>query len=1046
MMNDTEFLDITPVLGLQQIHNMPDIAFLGEVSVESETTVEIIEKALAEVQNNLIDFATASTFEMDILTVFGESVDVDLAETIIDALAVGEELPQIIVASAEEMNGAAGGLDSMNGTVYLADSLINEGFLPVADVLVEEFGHLVDSELNTIDTPGDEGEWFAAKVRGDVLSEEDVARLQQEDDKIRIFGGLVEVEANTSKVFSLDDSKIFSGVLNESNQTDYYRFELRNVSDFSAYLYGLTGDANVYLYPDYNNNGVVDSDESYLTYSNNGGTSAESISARLPANNYLVRVSSTNLAEYQLRLVNETESAINVGNLRSEVIYSKDSLPIKGTPDKTDYYRFELKKASDFSAYLYELTGDVNVYLYPDYNDNGVIDSDEGYLTYGNNGGTTAESVTERLSAGKYLVKVSGDSSTSTEYQLRLVNESGSAVNVGNLQKDAIYKDVVGARKPTDKTDYYRFELKKTSYFSTYLYGLTGDANIYLYPDYNDNGVVDSDESYLTYSNNGGTSAESASARLSAGNYLVGVYSNSSVSTEYQLRLANESGSAVNVGNLQKDAIYKDIVGERNPADKIDYYRFDLKKASDFSASLYGLTGDANLYLYPDYNGNGVVDSDESYLTYSNNGGTSAESITTRLSAGKYLVSVYSSSPTSTEYQLRLVNESNGSGNESDIVEYPEKIPATVEFPEERLKPISVNDTSKGQNEATPKIAISNANITEGNKGRKNAKFTVTLDNESDNTVQVNYSTANDTAKAGKDYQKTNGTLTFKPGQTKKTIKVPILGDTIEESNEKFNLNLSKPKNATLLDKRGIGTIRNDDKTLPKISIGDAQITEGDNGKKQLKFDVTLSTTVNQRVEVNYATADDTAEKGSDYQKTKGKLVFKPNQRKKTITVPILGDTLQEEDETFTVNLSKPKNAKLGDRRAIGKIKDNEKGNPKNPDDGDTFDVPINLGQLVEREVITNNIGTTEGLYRDTDDYYRFKINREGTLRVFMDSLFEDANVELLGSKQELISQSENEGLAAEEIIQTLDRGVYYVRVYPSGGDRTPYRLSLTLI
>ncbi|MDY7005451.1 MAG: Calx-beta domain-containing protein, partial [Cyanobacteriota bacterium] len=108
-------------------------------------------------------------------------------------------------------------------------------------------------------------------------------------------------------------------------------------------------------------------------------------------------------------------------------------------------------------------------------------------------------------------------------------------------------------------------------------------------------------------------------------------------------------------------------------------------------------------------------------------------------------------------------------------------------------------------------ITISDTTVTEGNNGRKNAKFTVTLDSESDKTVKVNYATANDTAKAGKDYQKTTGTLTFKPGQTKQTITVPILGDTIDESNEKFNLNLSKPRNAKLGDKRGIGTIRDND-------------------------------------------------------------------------------------------------------------------------------------------------------------------------------------------------------------------------------------------
>ena len=87
---------------------------------------------------------------------------------------------------------------------------------------------------------------------------------------------------------------------------------------------------------------------------------------------------------------------------------------------------------------------------------------------------------------------------------------------------------------------------------------------------------------------------------------------------------------------------------------------------------------------------------------------------------------------------------------------------------------------------ADPNITISDTRITEGNKGRKNAKFTVTLDEASNKTVKVNYATANGSAKAGKDYRKTTGTLTFQPGQTQKKINVPIFGDTIVEKNEKF--------------------------------------------------------------------------------------------------------------------------------------------------------------------------------------------------------------------------------------------------------------------
>ena len=344
---------------------------------------------------------------------------------------------------------------------------------------------------------------------------------------------------------------------------------------------------------------------------------------------------------------------------------------------------------------------------------------------------------------------------------------------------------------------------------------------------------------------------------------------------------------------------------------------------------------------------------------------------------------------------------------------------------------------------ADPNITISDTRITEGNKGRKNAKFTVTLDDASNKTVTVNYATANGSAKAGKDYRKTTGTLTFQPGQTQKKINVPIFGDTIVEKNEKFQLNLSKPKNGKIKDKRGIANIRNDDKNQPLLSIGDAQITEGDRGKKQLKFDVTLNTKVKKRVEVNYATGDMTAKKGSDYQQTKGKLIFKPNQRKKTITVPILGDTLNEDDEKFRVNLSRPKNAKLRDKRGVGLIKDNDGGGDQ---PGDSFETAINLDILTGEQVVSDTIGFTEGIKRDTNDYFRFQTDKEGTFVLVLDDLLKNADVELYGSEQELINQSKNKGIKPESMSTILDPDTYFLRVYPQGGSRTNYRLSVDFL
>ncbi|NEP46602.1 MAG: hypothetical protein F6K35_48395, partial [Okeania sp. SIO2H7] len=100
------------------------VTFIGGVSVEPLAAVGIIDEALTLVNDRLTEFAASPSFETDMQTVFGESVDVDLGRTIIDALSLGEGLPEITVVPAEKMNGIDGGFDSLTGGVYLADTSI----------------------------------------------------------------------------------------------------------------------------------------------------------------------------------------------------------------------------------------------------------------------------------------------------------------------------------------------------------------------------------------------------------------------------------------------------------------------------------------------------------------------------------------------------------------------------------------------------------------------------------------------------------------------------------------------------------------------------------------------------------------------------------------------------------------------------------------------------------------------------------------------------------------------------------------------------------
>src|SRR5207249_11695880 len=111
-------------------------------------------------------------------------------------------------------------------------------------------------------------------------------------------------------------------------------------------------------------------------------------------------------------------------------------------------------------------------------------------------------------------------------------------------------------------------------------------------------------------------------------------------------------------------------------------------------------------------------------------------------------------------------------------------------------------------NDAKPTLSISDVSQTEGNSGTTNFDFKVTLSAASGQTVTVDYVTA-DGAATVSDYQPTNGTLTFNPGETSKTVSVSVNGDPTDEPNETFVVNLSNPANASITKVQGIGTIIN---------------------------------------------------------------------------------------------------------------------------------------------------------------------------------------------------------------------------------------------
>src|SRR5262249_22984100 len=128
---------------------------------------------------------------------------------------------------------------------------------------------------------------------------------------------------------------------------------------------------------------------------------------------------------------------------------------------------------------------------------------------------------------------------------------------------------------------------------------------------------------------------------------------------------------------------------------------------------------------------------------------------------------------------------------------------------------------------APPTVRIRDATVTEGNTGAGAAYFSVILSAASTETIAVSYATGDGSASTGSDYQAASGTLTFAPGQTQKTITVPVIGDRVGEPNEGFFVNLSSATNAIIVNGQGVGTIVDDE---PRINFNDVTVIEGNSG------------------------------------------------------------------------------------------------------------------------------------------------------------------------------------------------------------------------
>lgn len=125
--------------------------------------------------------------------------------------------------------------------------------------------------------------------------------------------------------------------------------------------------------------------------------------------------------------------------------------------------------------------------------------------------------------------------------------------------------------------------------------------------------------------------------------------------------------------------------------------------------------------------------------------------------------------------------------------------------------------------ESAPSLTVDDVTFDEGDAGTTTFTFTVDLAPTAQSTVTVEFATVDGAATtADGDYQAATGTLTFAPGEAQKTIEVTVFGDTLEEPDEQFSVQLTNPSEAILGDGVGLGSIDDDDDQGAPVVTGAA--------------------------------------------------------------------------------------------------------------------------------------------------------------------------------------------------------------------------------
>ena len=177
--------------------------------------------------------------------IFGDSFDRNLADILLQNWQEKNfvDFPEIKIVSKSEINNANGAYAKESKTIYLAEEFLLQGNNEsIAAVILEEYGHHLDTLLNQTDAPGDEGAIFSSLVRGKELTNEQIQTIRIEDDHavVVLNDQPIRIEQATSFPYSESGTRVGSTVTFDTGVTQgkiILNFQTYRIPDRIEILY-----------------------------------------------------------------------------------------------------------------------------------------------------------------------------------------------------------------------------------------------------------------------------------------------------------------------------------------------------------------------------------------------------------------------------------------------------------------------------------------------------------------------------------------------------------------------------------------------------------------------------------------------------------------------------------------------------------------------------------------------------------------------------------------------------------------------------------------